>query len=167
MLMFFFFGLWPLCLFLVRADTLTWTNPQTTGARPCRRRAHTTCVYNNHIYIFGGGDGIRALNDTHALDLATMHWTEIKTTGTIPLSRGYHTSNLINSKYIVFGGSDGHECFSDIHVLDLGKRGGCSCLETAKIRTTYNAASMLLSMSSLSLLGARYRYGKVDKGRSQ
>ncbi|KAI8597793.1 hypothetical protein EDD21DRAFT_396412 [Dissophora ornata] len=102
--------------------TLTWTNPQTTGARPCRRRAHTTCVYNNHIYVFGGGDGVQALNDTHTLNLATMHWAEIQTTGTIPLSRGYHTSNLINSKYIVYGGSDGHECFSDIHVLDLDTR---------------------------------------------
>lgn len=103
-----------------RIDTLTWTNPQTTGKRPRRRRAHTTCVYNNCIYVFGGGDGVQALNDTYQLNLADMHWTELKTTGAIPISRGYHTSNLIKNHFIVYGGSDGHECFSDVHVLDLG-----------------------------------------------
>ncbi|KAI1316449.1 hypothetical protein EDD11_009939, partial [Mortierella claussenii] len=106
-------------LYMLDTDTLTWTNPQTTGARPCRRRAHTTCVYNNHIFVFGGGDGVQALNDTYQLDLATMHWKEVSTTGTTPLSRGYHTSNLIKSHFIIYGGSDGHECFSDVHVLDL------------------------------------------------
>ncbi|KAF9153911.1 hypothetical protein BG015_002337 [Linnemannia schmuckeri] len=106
-------------LALRRIDTLTWTNPQTTGKRPRRRRAHTTCVYNNCIYVFGGGDGVQALNDTYQLNLADMHWTELKTTGAIPISRGYHTSNLIKNHFIVYGGSDGHECFSDVHVLDL------------------------------------------------
>jgi len=102
-------------------ETLIWSSPTTTGNRPCKRRAHTTCVYNNRIYVFGGGDGLQALNDTFELDLATMHWSEIKTTGQIPLSRGYHTSNIFKSQMIVFGGSDGHECFSDVHVLDLGR----------------------------------------------
>ncbi|KAG0278756.1 hypothetical protein BGZ95_003251 [Linnemannia exigua] len=106
-------------LYMLDTDTLTWTNPQTTGKRPRRRRAHTTCVYNNCIYVFGGGDGVQALNDTFQLNLADMHWTELKTTGAIPISRGYHTSNLIKNHFIVYGGSDGHECFSDVHVLDL------------------------------------------------
>jgi len=110
----------PLFSFWYDIDTLTWTNPQTTGDRPCRRRAHTTCVYNNCIYVFGGGDGVQALNDTYMLDLSDMHWSEVQTTGTLPISRGYHTSNLIKSQFIVYGGSDGHECFSDVHVLDLG-----------------------------------------------
>ncbi|KAG0284521.1 hypothetical protein BGZ97_008151 [Linnemannia gamsii] len=106
-------------VYMLDTDTLTWTNPQTTGDRPCRRRAHTTCVYNNCIYVFGGGDGVQALNDTYKLDLADMRWSEVKTTGQIPIARGYHTSNLIKSQFIVYGGSDGHECFSDVHVLDL------------------------------------------------
>ncbi|ORZ04399.1 hypothetical protein BCR41DRAFT_379072 [Lobosporangium transversale] len=105
-----------------KQNTLTWTNPQTTGTRPCRRRAHTTCVYSNHIYVFGGGDGVQALNDTYQLDLITMHWSEVKTIGDIPLSRGYHTSNLIKSQWIIYGGSDGQECFSDVHVLDLDSK---------------------------------------------
>ncbi|KAF9084665.1 hypothetical protein BGX23_010334 [Mortierella sp. AD031] len=106
-------------VYILDTDTLTWTNPQTTGDRPCRRRAHTTCVYDNCIYVFGGGDGVRALNDTFKLDLADMRWSEVKTTGQIPIARGYHTSNLIKSQFIIYGGSDGHECFSDVHVLDL------------------------------------------------
>ncbi|KAF9107680.1 hypothetical protein BGX29_005383 [Mortierella sp. GBA35] len=110
-------------LYMLDTDTLTWTNPQTTGTKPRRRRAHTACVYNNCIYIFGGGDGYQALNDTYQLNLADMHWTELKTTGTAPIARGYHTSNLIKNHFIVYGGSDGHECFSDVHVLDLDTKG--------------------------------------------
>ncbi|KAG0361894.1 hypothetical protein BGZ54_008886 [Gamsiella multidivaricata] len=106
-------------LYMLDTDTLTWTNPQTTGDKPCRRRAHTTCVYNNCIYVFGGGDGVQALNDTFKLDLTEMRWSEIRTTGQVPIARGYHTSNLIKSQFIVYGGSDGHECFPDVHVLDL------------------------------------------------
>ncbi|KAF9432313.1 hypothetical protein BGZ76_010975 [Entomortierella beljakovae] len=109
-------------LYMLDTDTLTWTNPQTTGDRPCRRRAHTTCVYNNCIYVFGGGDGVQALNDTYKLDLSEMRWSEVKVTGQPPIARGYHTSNLIKSQFIVYGGSDGHECFSDVHVLDLDTR---------------------------------------------
>ncbi|KAI8354728.1 hypothetical protein B0O80DRAFT_385826 [Mortierella sp. GBAus27b] len=104
------------------SDTLTWSNPQTFGDKPCRRRAHTTCVYNNCIYVFGGGDGVQALNDTYKLDLSDMRWEMVKTTGQAPIARGYHTSNLIKSQFIVYGGSDGHECFSDVHVLDLDTR---------------------------------------------
>jgi hypothetical protein len=71
------------------------------------------------MYIFGGGDGARALNDVCALNLKTMCWSVLETTGPKPVARGYHSGTLVGSKLIIFGGSDGHECFGDIHVFDL------------------------------------------------
>lgn len=81
-------------------------------------------LYGNQLIIFGGGNGSRALNDVHALDLTDLtklEWRELGIKGRPPLNRGYHSANLIGSKCVVFGGSDGGECFSDIHILDLGE----------------------------------------------
>ncbi|ORY93052.1 hypothetical protein BCR43DRAFT_444305 [Syncephalastrum racemosum] len=109
-------------LYVLHADTLTWSKPITEGIPPSPRRAHATCLWNDKIIVVGGGDGARALADVHLLDISDPmrpRWSQIKPSGTPPIARGYHTANLVKDKLIVFGGSDGHECFSDVHVLDL------------------------------------------------
>ncbi|ODA77548.1 hypothetical protein RJ55_07177 [Drechmeria coniospora] len=110
-----------------------WTRPQVLGDRlPSKRRAHTACLYKNGIYVFGGGDGVRALNDIWRLDVgdgAKMSWKLISSparaaAGTDdgrPRARGYHTANMVGGKLIVFGGSDGGECFDDVWVYDVDR----------------------------------------------
>ncbi|KYR02856.1 hypothetical protein DLAC_00326 [Tieghemostelium lacteum] len=107
-------------LFVLDTETLTWTKPVTTGNGPGPRRAHTANLVNGKtIYIFGGGDGNKALNEVYSLDTDSLSWTLIKPTGTIPKSRGYHSSVLIgNTKIGIFGGSDGQECFDDYFIFD-------------------------------------------------
>eukprot|EP01133_Synstelium_polycarpum_P008039 gene8039-9443_t len=70
------------------------------------------------IYIFGGGDGNKALNDMYSLDTETFVWTHVKTTGSVPRGRGYHSSILLNGKIGLLGGSDGELFFSDFHLFD-------------------------------------------------
>ncbi|KAG0163468.1 hypothetical protein DFQ28_011631 [Apophysomyces sp. BC1034] len=109
-------------MYVLHAETLTWSKPVIEGTPPSPRRAHTTCLWNDKIIVVGGGDGARALADVHALDVSDpkkLRWTLLNPTGTPPIARGYHTSNLVKDKLVVYGGSDGHECFSDVHVLDL------------------------------------------------
>ncbi|KAF7731984.1 hypothetical protein EC973_007089 [Apophysomyces ossiformis] len=109
-------------MYVLHAETLTWSKPAIEGTPPSPRRAHTTCLWNDKIIVVGGGDGARALADVHALDVSDpkkLRWTLLNPTGTPPIARGYHTSNLVKDKLVVYGGSDGHECFSDVHVLDL------------------------------------------------
>jgi hypothetical protein len=107
-----------------------WTKPNIGGDRqPSKRRAHTACLYRNGIYVFGGGDGVRALNDVWRLDVADtnkMSWKLISAPSsgsmedkTKPSARGYHTANMVGSKLIIFGGSDGGECFRDVWVFDV------------------------------------------------
>ncbi|KAI0997042.1 hypothetical protein K3495_g11143, partial [Podosphaera aphanis] len=105
-----------------------WSKPTISGERlPSKRRAHTACFWQNGIYIFGGGDGTRALNDVWRLDVSDvtkMSWKLISapSQGTEekikPKPRGYHTANMIGSKLIIYGGSDGGECFQDVWVFD-------------------------------------------------
>ncbi|KAH8648017.1 hypothetical protein BGZ60DRAFT_423429 [Tricladium varicosporioides] len=107
-----------------------WSKPKIGGDRqPSKRRAHTACLYRNGIYVFGGGDGVRALNDVWRLDVADtnkMSWKLISapSSGSVedktkPKARGYHTANMVGSKLIIFGGSDGGECFRDVWVFDV------------------------------------------------
>ncbi|PHH86003.1 hypothetical protein CDD83_10883 [Cordyceps sp. RAO-2017] len=114
-------------------DTLNfrWSRPRIVGDKmPCPRRAHTACLYKNGIYVFGGGDGDKALNDIWRLDVgdpAKMAWKLISSPDPShptsrdrrPKARGYHTANMSGSKLIVFGGSDGTECFDDVWIYDV------------------------------------------------
>ncbi len=129
-----------------------WSKPSVgAGAGPSKRRAHTACLYRNGIYIFGGGDGVRALNDVWRLDVSELSagkvsWKLISgdaattapapppksssSKGTSkhpnrdlrPKPRGYHTANIAGSKLIVFGGSDGDSCFSDVWLFDIATK---------------------------------------------
>ncbi|KAH8905924.1 conjugation with cellular fusion-related protein [Coniochaeta sp. PMI_546] len=111
-----------------------WSRPRIVGDKvPSKRRAHTACLYKNGIYVFGGGDGVRALNDIWRLDVSDtnkMSWKMISAPLATedmgpakehqrPKARGYHTANMVGSKLIIFGGSDGGECFNDVWVYDV------------------------------------------------
>ncbi|KAI1638711.1 hypothetical protein F4809DRAFT_598665 [Biscogniauxia mediterranea] len=118
-----------------------WHKPRIVGDRvPSARRAHTACLYKNGIYVFGGGDGVRALNDIWRLDVSDvnkMSWKLVSgssnsdtsskdsrnstssASSNKPKARGYHTANMVGSKLIVYGGSDGGECFNDVWVYDV------------------------------------------------
>lgn len=127
-------------------DTITykWTKPDIKGEKPIPRRAHTACLHNGRLFIFGGGlyyfrkcgfidishvggNGTVALNDVWAMDITVpfdkLQWEQIKPRegmGPIPRPRGYHTSNLVGNVMVIIGGSDGRDCYSDIWVMDLG-----------------------------------------------
>ncbi|KAK3310203.1 uncharacterized protein B0T15DRAFT_517729 [Chaetomium strumarium] len=112
-----------------------WSKPRILGDKvPSKRRAHTACLYKNGIYVFGGGDGVRALNDIWRLDVSDtnkMSWKLISGPSSAdgrspaggrdarPKARGYHTANMVGSKLIIYGGSDGGECFNDVWVYDV------------------------------------------------
>lgn len=100
------------------ANTWSKGSGSTVGV-PIPRRAHTSETVNNKIYIFGGGDGVQALNDVNILDPDIFSWTSVKARGFgIPKGRGYHRSALLGKAMYVFGGSDGKSCFSDMNYFD-------------------------------------------------
>ncbi|KAH7882189.1 hypothetical protein F5I97DRAFT_1817533 [Phlebopus sp. FC_14] len=99
---------------------------------PAPRRAHTAVLYMGKVYIFGGGNGLTALNDLWALDVSRLDqalrgtggsgglkWSLVRTRGEPPAPRGYHTANLVGEVMIIVGGSDGRECFSDVWCLNM------------------------------------------------
>lgn len=113
-------------LYVLDTAMRSWTKvtypPDKT--QPIARRAHATWYYHGKVYLFGGGNGAKALNDLWTLDASLpydkMVWEEVEVKGTKPRPRGYHTANLVGGSVVVIGGSDGSECFEDIWVLSLG-----------------------------------------------
>ncbi|KAG9311086.1 galactose oxidase [Chiua virens] len=106
------------------------TDDDEDPVHPAPRRAHTAVLYNGKIYVFGGGNGLTALNDLWTLDVSrldtslrgiasgSLKWTLVKTKEPPP-PRGYHTANLVGNVMVIVGGSDGCECFSDVWCLNL------------------------------------------------
>ncbi|KAG1853859.1 hypothetical protein C8R48DRAFT_749611 [Suillus tomentosus] len=112
--------------YIFDTTTRSWFCPlfphsQSPPLHPAPRRAHTSVLYNGKIYIFGGGNGLTALNDLWTLDVSRggLRWSLVETQGEPPVPRGYHTANLVGNIMIVVGGSDGRECFSDVWCLHL------------------------------------------------
>ena len=103
-----------------------WSRPTFTSTElPPPRRAHSTVLYQNRIWVFGGGNGLQPLNDVWTLDISNsldrMTWEQVTiSTRERPSPRGYHTANLVQNMMIVVGGSDGRECFQDMWCLNLG-----------------------------------------------
>jgi len=106
-------------LYILDTNNMHWTKPDIKGKCPGPRRAHTAVLFGpKKLFVFGGGDGNKALNETFILDTEKLTWEPLKVTGELPSPRGYHASMLVGDKMYVYGGSDGQECFSDIFVLD-------------------------------------------------
>ncbi|KAL6062754.1 SAM domain (Sterile alpha motif) domain containing protein [Balamuthia mandrillaris] len=112
---------------LVSSSTpsLTWSKPITTGIAPGPRAGHTVEAVDTKLYLFGGGNGVRYLNDLYTLDAETMSWSQAYVAGTSPAARSRHTMTLVagldgTAKFVVMGGGDDTRVYNDVYVLDTG-----------------------------------------------
>lgn len=96
--------------------TLTWSslkdnNPSAENWPKPRYR--TSCnLFKNKMYIFGGHDGVKQLNDFYSFDFANEIWTQIvcnnifsNQISSMPTPRDSHISIVYKDSLFVFGGS--------------------------------------------------------------
>jgi Rab9 effector protein with kelch motifs len=88
---------------------------------PCPRRAHSAVVYNDKMYIFGGGTGRQALNDLWSMCLSKSNpqWTKVEPEGRIPEPRAYHSATVVRDTMIVFGGQNGEICSQNVYIYNF------------------------------------------------
>lgn len=101
-----------------------WAELRLKGNAPERRSYHSTFVYENRLFIFGGLDiregslnTLWELNLTNLKDLEVEEgyrqeicgWKQVKTTGSvvaIPDKIAYHTSVVFKDNMYLFGGNN-------------------------------------------------------------
>jgi hypothetical protein len=62
-------------------ETIHWTRPEVTGAKPILSKAHSAEAFGRFIFIFGGGDNAQYSNDLNVFDTESLTWSFPKTTG--------------------------------------------------------------------------------------
>lgn len=75
-----------------------------------RRSKHTIVAYKDAIYVFGGDNGKRMLNDLLRFDVKEKSWGRAFAMGIPPAPRYHHSAVVHGSSMFVFGGYTG-----DIH----------------------------------------------------
>lgn len=104
-------------------ETMTWEQlGDVMGQLPIARDAHAMVNNKKCLYLFGGHDGIRHLNDLHEFNTVTMTWTEIKYEDKLPNGLRGHSANCLGNSLYIFGGYDGKMRSNELICFDLEKR---------------------------------------------
>lgn len=98
-------------------ERLRWRDRKPLGSAFLTRWGHSSSVYDNKIYIFGGRFS-NDLNDLLVLDVDRNTIKGLKIMGELPKARRRHSSCFIGSCMIIFGGFNG-EYYNDLHYINV------------------------------------------------
>lgn len=89
-----------------------------------QKKNHSTTLYENKLYVFGGYDGKKNHNIIKVFNIETYNWSTMEVEGYQPNGRNGHTATLIDDKIYIIGGWLGSGPFAadDLHVLDIKNR---------------------------------------------
>ena len=87
--------------------------------RPPPRANNSSSIIQDNLYIFGGWDGSKRLNDLFVFNLKQFIWSQISVVGESPAPRAGMELCNVNDKLFLFGGSGPHAfCFNDLYTFD-------------------------------------------------
>ncbi|GAM29165.1 hypothetical protein SAMD00019534_123410, partial [Acytostelium subglobosum LB1] len=92
-------------------ETRRWKMKTTNGVPLPAKTEHSSVVYQDSMYIFGGYSGPQTYLDVsiYKLDLETFEGKSIQGKGAIPTGRSAHCACVWNHYMYIFGGWDGTE----------------------------------------------------------
>ena len=90
------------------------------GPVPSARESHSSTWIGSRMYVFGGFDGSRVLNDLYAYDIGNAMWSQIVHSGIAPPARAGHSGTALGvpAHLVMFGGANSSRRFNDVQVLD-------------------------------------------------
>jgi len=93
------------------------------GSASPLRAGHTSVIYKDFMYVFGGWDGECLRDEMLELDLSQNMWTELPTSGKAPCARYRHTAVVCSNGMFVFGGAGPSASrFADLHAFNFTSR---------------------------------------------
>ena len=88
-----------------------------TGSTFLSRWGHSSAVYEDKIYVFGGRFS-SDLNDILVVDPKKEQINALKISNEIPKARRRHSVCFLGSNMLIFGGFNG-EYFNDLHYINV------------------------------------------------
>ncbi|CAD6928132.1 unnamed protein product [Tilletia controversa] len=96
-----------------------WSRAPMHGNIPRRSfKAHTACLADEVLWIFGGCDASSCFRDLFCFDTETMCWSRPRVEGEIPPARRAHSATMVDRRLFVFAGGDGPAYYNDVWVFD-------------------------------------------------
>jgi N-acetylneuraminic acid mutarotase len=100
-----------------KADKLRWRERKMKDNTFLTRWGHTSEVYEDKIYVFGGRF-CNDLNDILVLDPMKDQINTLKVQGDLPKARRRHSACFLGSSMLIFGGFNG-EYFNDLYYINI------------------------------------------------
>ncbi|EDO44170.1 predicted protein [Nematostella vectensis] len=72
-----------------------------------KRSKHTIVAWSDALYVFGGDNGKRMLNDMLRFDIKECSWSRAVTKGAPPAPRYHHSAVIYGQSMLIFGGYTG------------------------------------------------------------
>ena len=101
-----------------------WSIVSTTGTKPPARVGHTSVVYGDATYVFGGERSSYAYNDMWKLNMTSSSWSYVPPAqgSKVPKGRYGHAAVVSNGAIIVYGGRGGKagaDLYGDMWSFDI------------------------------------------------
>eukprot|EP00210_Caulerpa_lentillifera_P002561 g2456.t1 len=114
-------------MWMLDMESMEWKHLVVYGDGPSPRSGASISITEDgrKLYLFGGFDGSRSLNDLYTFDIEKQIWNSISTLNACPQGRHSHVSSLIGHFMMIAGGTgqcndgDGGKPLGDVHILDL------------------------------------------------
>ncbi|CAN1296791.1 Kelch domain-containing protein 3 [Linum perenne] len=104
--------------------THTWSQPPLKGTPPIPRDSHSCTTVGEHLYVFGGTDGVKPLRDLHILNTSTHTWISPTMRGDGPEAREGHSAAVVGKRIYIFGGcgqssdTNNEVYYNDLYILN-------------------------------------------------
>ena len=91
-------------LYIFNLETHEWKIKGQKGVKPMPRDEHSTLIYNDYLYVFGGSLIKGAFsNDLWSYSISTEEWKKIETANK-PCPRSGHAACILGHSIYIFGG---------------------------------------------------------------
>ena len=150
-------------LLIFNLETRAWQlDLDLSTGGPSPRDAHAAVVHHEWMYVFGGYDSKRYLNDFHRFHFESAAWSVVSFGGAAPSPRGGHTAVVYADEMLVFGGCDGWNYFNDLFKYAFGAEQWVPVRVTGSCPGARSAPATVVHAASAHM----YVFGGYDGGRS-
>ena len=86
---------------------------------PAGRSYHSITAIGNKLYMFGGHDGDKALDELWSFDVDNEHWEYIEIKGIKPSRRLGHAATSHGTNLLIWGGKNGNLLYNDMFMYNV------------------------------------------------